>query len=62
MHFVFESLGEQQIIFDIETIVGNMMYRVNDEVDNDNEDVEENLVFDNEDEWTDVFVWSRMAI
>jgi hypothetical protein len=39
-----------------------MMYRVNDEVDNDNEDVEENLVFDNEDEWTDVFVWSRMAI
>jgi hypothetical protein len=50
MHFVFESLGEQQIIFDIETIVGNMMYRVNDEVDNDNEDVEENLVFDNEDE------------
>jgi hypothetical protein len=52
-HFVCESVGEQQIVFDVDkdivkTIIRNMMYRVEDEVDSDNENVEENLAFGNE--------------
>jgi hypothetical protein len=54
-------MGEQQLFFDIdkdivEIIVGNMMYRVEDEVDNDNEDIEENLAFGNEAEQTGILV------
>jgi hypothetical protein len=46
-------VGERQIVFDInkdivKTIVGNMMYKVEDEADNNNEDVEENFAFGNE--------------
>jgi hypothetical protein len=52
-HFVSESVGERQIVFEInkaivETIVDNMMYKVEDEVDSDNEVVEKNLVLCNE--------------
>jgi hypothetical protein len=41
------------LVFDIdkdivETIIGDMMYRVEDKVDNDNEDIEKNLAFGNE--------------
>jgi hypothetical protein len=49
-HFVSEFVGERQIIFNIDkdivkTIVDDMMYRVEDEVGSNNEDVEENLAF-----------------
>ncbi len=52
-HFVSKFVGERQIVFDInkdivKTIVGNMMYKVEDEADNNNEDVEENFAFGNE--------------
>jgi len=61
VHFVSEFVGEQQIVFNInkdivETIVNDMMYRVEDEVDNDNEDVEENPTFGKEAEQTTVLV------
>jgi len=61
VHFVSEFVGEQQIVFNInkdivETIVNDMMYRVEDEVDNDNEDVEENPTFGKEAEQTIVLV------
>jgi hypothetical protein len=39
-----------------------MMYRVKDEVNNDNEDVEKNHVFSNEVEWTAVLVCRWVAI
>ncbi len=52
-HFVSESMGERQIVFNInkdiiETIVDDMMYKVTDEADSDNENVQENLAFGNE--------------
>jgi hypothetical protein len=54
-------VGEQQIVFNIdkdivETIVGDMMYRIEDEVDSDNEDVEENPAFGNKAERTSILV------
>lgn len=60
-HFVFEFVGEQQIVFDIdkdivETIVGDMMYRIEDEADSDNEDLEENPAFGNEAERISILV------
>jgi hypothetical protein len=66
-HFVFESVGEQQIVFEIdkdivETIVGDVMYKVEDEVDSDNEVVEKNLVLCNEAERIAVLVGRRAAI
>jgi hypothetical protein len=49
-HFVSKFVGERQIVFDIdkdvvEAIASDMMYKVEDEVNNDNEDVEENPMF-----------------
>ncbi len=46
-------MGERQIVFNInkdiiETIVDDMMYKVTDEADSDNENVQENLAFGNE--------------
>jgi hypothetical protein len=46
-------MGERQIVFEIdkdivETIVDDVMYKVEDEVDSDNEVVEKNLVLCNE--------------
>ncbi len=66
LHFVSKCVGEWQIVFDIhkniaETIVDDMMHRVKDKVDNDNEDIEENIAFGNEDEWTIVFVRCQMT-
>jgi len=60
-HFVSKYVGERQIVFDInkdivETFVNNMIYKVEDEIDNNNEDIEENLVFSNEVERIVVFV------
>jgi DNA-binding transcriptional regulator GbsR (MarR family) len=60
-HFVSKFVGERQIVFDInkdivKTIVSNMTYKIEDEVDSDNEDVEENLVFSNEAKQTVVLV------
>jgi hypothetical protein len=54
-------VGKRQIVFDInkdivETIVDNMMYKVEDEVNSDNEDVEKNPTFGNEAERTVVLV------
>jgi hypothetical protein len=56
-HFVSKSMGERQIVFDInkdivKTIVDNMIYKIEDETNNDNEDIEENHVFGNEVERT----------
>jgi hypothetical protein len=53
VHFVSESMGERQIVFDIDkdivkTIIHNMTYRIQDETDSNNEYVEENLAFGNE--------------
>jgi hypothetical protein len=39
-----------------------MIYKVEDEIDNDNEDIEENLVFGNEVERIVVFVRNRAII
>jgi hypothetical protein len=52
-HFVSKYVGKQKIVFDInkdiiETFVSNMIYKVEDETNNDNENIEENLVFGNE--------------
>jgi hypothetical protein len=67
-HFVFKYVGERQIVFDInkdivETFVSSMIYKVEDETDNDNEDIEENLVFSNEVERTIVLVrhWATIT-
>ncbi len=66
-HFVSKFVGERQIVFDInkdivKTIVSNMTYKIEDEVDSDNEDVEENLVFSNEAKQTVVLVWCRATV
>ncbi len=52
-HFVSEFVGGQHIVFNInkiivKIIVNNMMSRVEDEIDSDNENVKENLGFGNE--------------
>jgi hypothetical protein len=53
VHFVSEFTGERQIVFDIDkdivkTIIRNMTYRIQDETNSDNENVEKNLAFGNE--------------
>jgi hypothetical protein len=66
-HFVSESVGERQIIFEIdkdivETIIGDMMYKVEDEADSDNEVVEKNLVLCNEAERIAILVGRRATV
>jgi hypothetical protein len=65
--FCFRVCGQWQIIFDIdeniiETILGDMMYKIEDKIDSDNEDVEEEPTFGNEDKWTIVLVWRRVTV
>ncbi len=66
VHFVSEFTGERQIVFDIDkdivkTIIRNMTYRIQDETNSDNENVEKNLAFGNEAKWTNVLVRCRAA-
>jgi hypothetical protein len=60
-------VGKRQIVFEIdkdivETIIGDMMYKVEDEADSDNEVVEKNLVLCNEVERIAVLVGRRTTI